>query len=259
MPSIDKSPAYQWYPKDWDTDEAVKLMTYEEEGIYRRLLDHQALHGGIPVDVRQVARLVPKVSVARFLRLWPALEAKFPIQGERRINQKLQKVKAESQAYRATKSASGKKGAASTWQRTGKPHSTPDVRLMAQTVAETVANGWPASATASAKSEIDPVRTDREQDPPDPELAHPVSRFMRQTYPAIYAKARNGAAYKLNEPRDFGVCCDLVETYGDRLPVMLEYFLNMPPAKDVLNQPGTPRQFAHMAPQVDAELRKHGR
>lgn len=46
-----KAPAYQWFPKDYDIDEAVKLMTYEEEGIYRRLLDHQWLHGGIPGDI----------------------------------------------------------------------------------------------------------------------------------------------------------------------------------------------------------------
>jgi hypothetical protein len=36
-----KPPAYQWYPKDYESDEAVRLMTYEQEGIYRRLLDHQ--------------------------------------------------------------------------------------------------------------------------------------------------------------------------------------------------------------------------
>ena len=37
MSSKEKSPAYQMYPKDFDTDEAVKLMTLEEIGAYVKL------------------------------------------------------------------------------------------------------------------------------------------------------------------------------------------------------------------------------
>lgn len=91
------------------------------------------------------------------------------------------------------------------------------------------------------------------------ENAHPVAAFMRVIYPTLYAKARNGATYRLNEVRDFETCVTLVDTYGDRLPLILEYFLYMPPGKDVLNQPGTPRQLLHMAPICDAELRQAGR
>lgn len=105
-------------------------------------------------------------------------------------------------------------------------------------------------------------KTPNDQKTPKPlgdENAHPVARFMRETYPRLYAKARHGAAMRLNEARDFEVCAELIGTYGDRVDLMLEYFLNLPPGKDVLNQPGSPRQFAFMAPICDAELRKHGR
>ena len=111
----EKSPAYRWYPKDYEADEAVKLMTYEQEGIYRRLLDHQALHGGIPSDPKEIAMLVPKVSLKRFLALWPRLSGKFhPIDG-RLVNGKLERVKADTAAYRAKQSANGIKGAGARW------------------------------------------------------------------------------------------------------------------------------------------------
>lgn len=114
----DKAPAYQWYPKDYDTDEAVKLMTYEQEGIYRRLLDHQALHGSIPADVRQIALLVPKVSPARFMKLWPAFSEKFPIvDGGRRLNVKLDQVMGDSAAYFQNQEKNGAAGAAARWGR----------------------------------------------------------------------------------------------------------------------------------------------
>lgn len=111
----EKAPAYQWYPKDYELDEAVKLMTYEEEGIYRRLLDHQALHGSIPADPRQIAMLVPKVSLKRFLTLWPHIAGKFSGSNGRLVNGKLERVKAETAAYKKKQAENGAKGAAIRW------------------------------------------------------------------------------------------------------------------------------------------------
>jgi len=92
-----------------------------------------------------------------------------------------------------------------------------------------------------------------------PDSEDPVATFIRDTYPRLYAKCRNGAFYRVNEARDFGVCQELVDTYGARVELLLEYFLALPPGREVLNQPGTPRQLKHMAPMCDAELRRHGR
>src|SRR5262245_51108861 len=111
MALASKAPAYQWYPKDYDTDEAVKLMTYEQEGIYRRLLDHQALHGSIPADPSQIAMLVPKVPQKRFLNLWPGIAGKFTNIGGRLVNQKLERVKADTAAFKEAKSRGGRASA----------------------------------------------------------------------------------------------------------------------------------------------------
>ena len=138
--AAEKAPAYQWYPKDYDTDEAVKFMTYEQEGIYRRLLDHQALHGSIPSDPAEIAMLVPKCSPKRFLAHWPRLSGKFePVEG-RLVNPKLERVRADTAAFKERKSKNGKAGAEKRWQRDGKP------------IAPEIANVSPASASASASA-----------------------------------------------------------------------------------------------------------
>lgn len=119
-PERKRAPAYQWYPRDFDMDEEVKLMTYEEEGVYRRLLDHQWFHDGLPADVKQIARLVPKVASQRFQKLWTSMSMKFELRDGRLVNPKLEKVRADVEAFKARKSAAGKVGAESRW---GKPGS----------------------------------------------------------------------------------------------------------------------------------------
>lgn len=110
-------PAYLWYVRDFSEDEAVKLMTYEQEGVYRRLLDHQWFHFGLPGDVRQVAALVPKVPIKRFIAvIWPAMEAKFTLTDGRLINPKLERVRQEVDDYSDRRSKAGKAGAAARWQ-----------------------------------------------------------------------------------------------------------------------------------------------
>jgi hypothetical protein len=107
-----KAPAYQFFPKDYDADEAVRLMTYEQEGVYRRLLDHQSLNGPLPSDPKEIAKLVPKISCKRFLKLWPAMAAKFPpVEGGRLLNRKLERVKANFAAFIEGKERGGRASA----------------------------------------------------------------------------------------------------------------------------------------------------
>ena len=141
----EKAPAYQWYPKDYENDEAVKLMTYEQEGIYRRLLDHQALHGSIPAIPTQIAMLVPKVSLKRFLVLWSAIAGKFTNQNSRLVNLKLERVKAGTAKFKADKEAAGRASAAARAEQNGS--SQPNSRRTGPSTA-----AEPASASSSASS-----------------------------------------------------------------------------------------------------------
>lgn len=89
----------------------------------------------------------------------------------------------------------------------------------------------------------------------DTAVASKAAAFLER-YPATYAKARNGARYAVREARDFTTACDLVTQWPDEqhLDDMLRLFLLK---KDFApkNEPGSPRQFAFMAPQCDALLR----
>jgi uncharacterized protein YdaU (DUF1376 family) len=112
-----KTPSYPWYPRDFAGDEPVQLMTLEEEGAYRRLLDHQSLHGTIPSDPVQLAKICKNLSVPRMRKLWGAITPCFvPADEEGRLyNRKLQRVLEERRAYLEKKSQAGKAGAEAAW------------------------------------------------------------------------------------------------------------------------------------------------
>jgi uncharacterized protein YdaU (DUF1376 family) len=96
----DKAPAYQWYPRDYMSDEAVALMSYEQRGIYRDLLDRQWLEGSIPADLSQLAAIL-RIPVSRFEKLWPQVSAKFKPAGEGRlVNTRMEREREKQDAYR---------------------------------------------------------------------------------------------------------------------------------------------------------------
>lgn len=112
----DKAPAYQWYPKDWSSDEAVKVMTYEQRGIYRELLDHQWFHKSIPADLTLLAGIL-QVPQSRLRKLWPAIAVKFKKRAKGRlVNRRLERVRAAQIAYSRKQSENGRLGAAAKHQ-----------------------------------------------------------------------------------------------------------------------------------------------
>lgn len=115
-----KAPSYPWFPRDYEFDEDVKLMTYEQEGIYRRLLDHQWFHKGIPADLKSIAILVPKISLAHFRKVWPSIARKFqPAADGRLFNSKLERVRVELEDYKAKKAKAGRDSAAARLEQNG--------------------------------------------------------------------------------------------------------------------------------------------
>lgn len=186
MPAPEKkrAPAYPWYPRDFDMDEEVKLMTYEEEGIYRRLLDHQWFHDGLPSDVDKIARLVPKIPPARFKRMWPAMAAKFALVDDRLVNLKLERVRQEKDEFHTQKRTAGLLSAAARRERHGSaqpkaaPNTTPNgVRTGVRT--EVATDAEPASASASAHDDAENASSS----PPLPTSAERRVDHRRFTHP----------------------------------------------------------------------------
>src|SRR5690606_23313951 len=75
--------------------------------------DHQWLHGSIPDDVRNLAHICKAISPARMRKIWRAVSPCFTAladQPGRLANAKLERVRAEAEAYREAKRISGKAG-----------------------------------------------------------------------------------------------------------------------------------------------------
>jgi hypothetical protein len=247
-----KRPAYQWYPADADSDEVFKLMTYEQEGVYRRLLDHQWLEGSIPADPQIIASLLPKMPRDRFVEIWPLISAKFrPRVPGRLVNDKLESQRRELDKFVRVQTAKSRKGViarrlqAKNPQPAGQPVGQPVV------LPETV-SGFTSSSSSSSSSSSVEQRKSADAD------AGLVGEFSER-YPVIYSRVRSGAHYRGNPVRDYPNYLELARGWPslERLEKMLEVFLLMP-AKDANNVPGTPGQFLNMAPHVDALLRKNG-
>jgi len=112
----EKRPAFQWYPKDYLSDENVALMTLEQEGAYTRLLNYCWLQGSIPSDIDALARLC-RVSAEDMDRIWPGVEKCFQGRGERLTHGRLEKERRKQSSYRDAKKAAGVAGAKARWEK----------------------------------------------------------------------------------------------------------------------------------------------
>ena len=105
--------AYLWYPRDFAADEHVVMMTLAQEGAYRRLLDHQWLHGSIPAALPDLAKLCKNESAAAMKRLWQGVQPCFsPLPGNpaRLANPKMERVRTEAAEYRESQRRAGRLG-----------------------------------------------------------------------------------------------------------------------------------------------------
>ena len=134
-----KAPAYLWYPKDYLADANTVLMTLEEEGAYRRLLDYCWLEGSIPGDMRAMGRLCKGLNADEMSEVWKAIEPCFRKRGNRWVHPRLEIEKKKQRANREAKSKAGKLGSEARWGK-GKNGTAIDVPMAknAFTIASTV-------------------------------------------------------------------------------------------------------------------------
>lgn len=182
-----KRPAYQWYPADADSDEVFKLMTYEQEGIYRRLLDHQWIEGSIPADPNLIAALLPKIPKDRFLEAWPLISGKFrPRNVDRLVNDRLESQRRELDKFIRLQKARSRKGVearklrAQSGQPMGQPlgHPKPHQRSTSS-----------SSTSTSSKNSTHPTG-----EAPTERAPSPAKEFLAW-FQSEYKARRNGAAY----------------------------------------------------------------
>lgn len=119
--STGKSPAFQFYPKDFLTDEHVRLMSLQERGAYITLICQCWTEGSLPADVGALARLCGSPAAA-FRRLWPALVPCFRAvsgRADRLTHPRLDLERRKQREYRRRQADAGKQGAESRWRKDG--------------------------------------------------------------------------------------------------------------------------------------------
>lgn len=115
--ATDKAPAFQFYPKDFMTDENVLLMSNTEIGVYIRLLCSCWLEGTLPLDTDSLARMA-HMPLKQFTKFWENSPVKrcFRVGEDGRLHHKRLDEEREKQAtHRQRQSDKGIKGAAKRW------------------------------------------------------------------------------------------------------------------------------------------------
>ena len=95
----------------------MSTMTLEEEGAFRRLLDHHWREGSIPADPEELRRLCKWVSPRRFAAIWKRISGRFtpsPIEN-RLVNLRSAAQKTDLEEFRRARRESGAKGAKGRW------------------------------------------------------------------------------------------------------------------------------------------------
>jgi len=107
----DKSPAFQWYPKDYMSDKNTRLMTLEERGAYVELMNYEWNEKGLPICDKDLAELsglgIEKWNGKSGEKIKKCFEEK----GGKLIHPRLERERLKQADWRAKCSAGGKKSA----------------------------------------------------------------------------------------------------------------------------------------------------
>jgi uncharacterized protein YdaU (DUF1376 family) len=82
-------PYYRLYPKDFDTDEAMRLLDVSESGLYLWCLNHAWVNDGLPAEPEEIRRAL-KVTARVFSKLWPRVSKCFMVCSDGRLRSKRQ-------------------------------------------------------------------------------------------------------------------------------------------------------------------------
>ena len=105
------TPAFQFYPSDFLSDENVCLMSNQEVGCYIKLICFCWKQGSIPNDTKSIAKLCGETEQVMF-ELWPNISSCFKSTGNGRVMQpRLGRERKKQKEWRKKSVAGGKKSA----------------------------------------------------------------------------------------------------------------------------------------------------
>ena len=110
-----KSPSYQWYPKDAISSARIAVMTLEQEGAYRRALDYCWLTGSLPADLDLLARIIGKGCTTETAMVVRSMFTRDSSDRRLLIHDRLDAERSKQKAWREKSAAGGRRGAATRW------------------------------------------------------------------------------------------------------------------------------------------------
>jgi uncharacterized protein YdaU (DUF1376 family) len=147
----DRSPAFQFYPKDFLTDENVVVMSLLERGAYITLICQCWIDGTIPADPERLAKMCGS-PLSAFRKLWPALERCFVAARntpDRLIHPRLERERKKQADFRARQAENGAKGGRPT-KPTAKPTESQEKGLGSSGLTQTE----PTKSSSSSVSDL---------------------------------------------------------------------------------------------------------
>lgn len=112
----ERSPAFQFYPKEFLADGNVGGMSLQERGAYITLLCFCWNDGSIPTDPARLATMCGTTAKA-FAACWPAVRACFREHDGRFIHPRLERERAKQDDHRERRSDRGVRGAEGRWKK----------------------------------------------------------------------------------------------------------------------------------------------
>lgn len=125
----DKAPAFQFYPRDWDTDINVVPMTLEEEGVYWALCRIYWLNGPLPADLKELRLLVKgHPPLKKMQAWWHRIGRCFQEEDGRLYHKRLEEERQKQYAWREKSVEAGRRSAEARLQKFGsnQPRTKPE-------------------------------------------------------------------------------------------------------------------------------------
>jgi len=143
---MNKSPAFQFYPKDFLVDPNVIEMSETSLGLYVKLLCHSWISCAIPDDTKRLAKLCA-VDSRTMRRCWPQISPCFVVDPEKPgflRHPRLDKERVKQEEHAANRAEAGRLG--------GLAKASNAKFLLEQNPSKPLANPSSASATATAST-----------------------------------------------------------------------------------------------------------
>lgn len=219
MPA-EKPPAFQFYPKDFLTDEKVVRMSNTEVGIYVRLLCYCWLEGSLPLETEALAHFA-HVPIKQFTRLWEHSVVKtcFQVSEDGRLHHKRLDGERQKQSdYKRRQSDAGRASAEGKRATGGQPK----VNQMPTTT-------QPAAVCLvepEVKSSLSSLQSSSPVSGLQTPVSPPVSAIIEEDvslrggrlverYGELFIEHRHGARYRSRPNLDWQDACDLCRVWDD--------------------------------------------